>query len=61
MKKREMSFEGGGLKVTMPLDPMAERRYVDPTRKKLKNYIIQKHAWMTTSIPLQMVHLVGEV
>jgi hypothetical protein len=33
LKKREMIFEGGGLKVTAPLDPTEERRYVEPTRK----------------------------
>jgi hypothetical protein len=33
LKKREMIFEGGGLKVTTPLDPTEERRYVEPMRK----------------------------
>ena len=36
-KKREMIFEGGGLKVTSPLNPMEERRYVDPTRREIEN------------------------
>jgi hypothetical protein len=30
LMKREMIFEGGGLKFTMPLDPIEARRYVDP-------------------------------
>jgi hypothetical protein len=55
LKKREMIFEGGGLKVTAPLDPMEERIYVDPVRKEIDNLYN-----MTTLIPLQMlVHLVG--
>jgi hypothetical protein len=33
LKKREMIFEVGGLKVTAPLDPTEARRYVEPTRK----------------------------
>jgi len=33
LKKREMIFEGGGLKVTAPLDTIEERRYVEPARK----------------------------
>jgi hypothetical protein len=37
LKKREMIFEGGGLKVTTPLDPMEARIYVDPTRKEIDN------------------------
>jgi hypothetical protein len=28
LKKREMIFEGGGLKVSVPLDPMEEIKYV---------------------------------
>jgi hypothetical protein len=32
-----MIFEGGGLKVTVPLDPMEERRYVEPMRKEIDN------------------------
>jgi hypothetical protein len=37
LKKRKMIFEGGGLKVTIPLDPKKERRYVEPTRKEIYN------------------------
>jgi hypothetical protein len=37
LKKREMIFEGGGLKVTTPLDPTEARRYVEPTRKEIDN------------------------
>jgi hypothetical protein len=33
LKKREMIFEGGGLKVTVPLDPIQVRRYVEWVRK----------------------------
>jgi len=28
-----MVFEGGGLKVIAPLDPIEERRYAEPVRK----------------------------
>jgi hypothetical protein len=37
LKKREMIFEGGGFKVTVPLDPLEARRYVEPTRDKIDN------------------------
>jgi hypothetical protein len=37
LKKREMIFEGGGLKVTIPLYPTEARRYVEPTRKETDN------------------------
>jgi hypothetical protein len=37
LKKREMIFEGGGLKVSKPLDPTEARRYVDPTRREIDN------------------------
>jgi hypothetical protein len=30
-----MIFEGGGLKITVPLHPMEERRYVDLMRKEI--------------------------
>jgi hypothetical protein len=33
LKKREMIFQGRGLKVTAPLDSMKERRYMEPIRK----------------------------
>jgi len=36
LKKREMIF-GGGLRVTMPLDIMEERRYVVPARQEIDN------------------------
>jgi hypothetical protein len=38
LKKREMVFGVGDLKVTMPLDPTEGRRYVEPTKwKELDN------------------------
>jgi hypothetical protein len=37
LKKREMIFEGGFLKVIAPLDPTEVRRYVEPTRKEIDN------------------------
>jgi hypothetical protein len=37
LKKREMISEGGCLKVTAPLDPIEERRYVNPMRKEIDN------------------------
>jgi hypothetical protein len=37
LKKKEMIFEGGGLKVTAPLDPTEARRYVEPVRKEIDN------------------------
>jgi hypothetical protein len=37
LKKREMIFQGRGLKVTAPLNPMEARRYMDPTRKEIDN------------------------
>jgi hypothetical protein len=44
LKKREMIFEGGVLKVTTPLDPIEERRYVEPTRKEIdKLYNMTSH------------------
>jgi hypothetical protein len=33
LKKREMIFEGGDLKVIAPLNPTKARRYVEPSRK----------------------------
>ena len=33
LKKIEMIFEGGGLKVTTPLDPLQGRRYVELARE----------------------------
>jgi hypothetical protein len=32
MKKREMIFEVGDLKVTAPLDPTKGKRYIEPTK-----------------------------
>jgi hypothetical protein len=32
-----MIFEGGGLKVTTPLDPMEASRYVEHARKEIDN------------------------
>jgi hypothetical protein len=32
-----MIFEGGGLKVIVPLEPMEEIRYVEPRRKEIDN------------------------
>jgi hypothetical protein len=37
LKKREMIFEGGGLKVIALLDPKEERIYVDPVRREIDN------------------------
>jgi hypothetical protein len=37
LKKREIIFEVGDLKVTAPLDPTKERRYVEPTEKEIEN------------------------
>jgi hypothetical protein len=37
LKKREMIFEGGGLNLIVPLDPMEEIRYVEPTRNEIAN------------------------
>jgi hypothetical protein len=34
LKKREMTFEGGCLKVIAPLDPTEARRYVEPASKR---------------------------
>jgi hypothetical protein len=32
LKRREMIFEVGDLKVTMPLDPTEGKRYIEPTK-----------------------------
>jgi hypothetical protein len=37
LKKREMILEGGGLKVTPPLDPIKARRYFEPTTRQIDN------------------------
>jgi hypothetical protein len=37
LKKREMIFEGGGLKVTPPLDPIKEIRYFEPMTREIDN------------------------
>jgi hypothetical protein len=44
LKRGEMIFVGGGLKVTAPLDPIEARKYVEPTTKEIDNlYNMTRH------------------
>jgi hypothetical protein len=40
-----MIFDGGGSKVTIPLDPTEERRYVEPARKEIDNLYNMTYRW----------------
>jgi hypothetical protein len=60
LKKREMIFEVGDLKVIVPLDPTEARRYVEPSRKEIDN-LYNMTAHMDDYVnPTVMVCLVGE-
>jgi hypothetical protein len=46
LKKREMIFEVGDLKVTAPLDPSEGKRYTEPTRGKDIDNLYNLTTWM---------------
>jgi len=46
LKRREMIFEVGDLKVTTPLDPLEGKRYIEPTRGNDIEKLYNMTAWM---------------
>ena len=46
LKRKEMIFEVGYLKVTTPLDLIEGKRYIDPTKGKKIDNLYNMTAWM---------------
>jgi hypothetical protein len=57
LKRREMIFEVGYLKVTTPLDPLEGKRYIEPTRWNDIGNLYNMTMWMDImSTRQQIVH-----
>jgi hypothetical protein len=58
LKKREMIFEVGDLKVTAPLDPTEGKRYIEPARGNDIDNLYNMTVWMDDYVnpTVQMVH-----
>jgi hypothetical protein len=52
LKRREMIFEVGDLKVTAPLDPSEGKRYIEPTRGNDIDNLYNMTAWMDDYVNL---------